>query len=806
MPLRWLREGLCARGRHARHLFWYVQATSHHSDALLHKADWAASQDTVLQNTPPDPGHAQLIVAGRDGHLDLRPPTTRALGEVAQRAQTDHALTHWGYTPLGATQRTPLPGTPPPDRTTEAPGGLGVFSGRPPDRPRRGHRHTDGPHGPEHLRQRPQDQPPRGTLLARPLPVAPTGTGGFTRPRHPPGQEDQDRSGGPPARPPAGRDAPTRARVQPHRTTPRPDPRGTPTTPPPPAPTTTTLPQHPNPAAQSAITAHTRPHHARTTIRAEPGDMAPPTPPPRPRPSQPLPRNAPMLQQPPPATSPPRPSTTRPHEPPTPHGTHHHTTPSRIPPPPAPTITPTNAGVPHTTSTPSTPPPRGPAPPAAPSTRAHDTRATVHPDGLAGSRARTPATQGPSRTAPPPPAVPPPTPHTSEHHPPAATHYIRTTAPPGRPCGRLPPTPRHHNQSRTARTARRTHARPTRPTGTPRPPASTTPTPAPPTTNSATPTPPPPAPPPETGPRTQHAAASTSRLTSMPPPTHATANPPTRDRHNRPHHRTSRATTTTTPPKPTPPPPSHPAPPAAAPAEPYAVHNPAAVRQHLWGLGEQDVLCLRTSGTSTRIRAATLVQAATLREGVRDFLFDAFLHVARHNPPHAPPQTARAHPPRPAGQPQEPPAVRAPPGAPAQGAGAPPAPAGRSRARPHPGLHRRLAGGGPHAAALRPGRGGDGRVPGDDGHGAQPPQVRHGHHGGGPGPAAAPLSPPGKPMALGTSGGLRFLPGTPAAAGRGVLPAAQAPATPGGAAPLVPQHPRATESGAGRHPGNPRGG
>ena len=70
---------------------------------------------------------------------------------------------------------------------------------------------------------------------------------------------------------------------------------------------------------------------------------------------------------------------------------------------------------------------------------------------------------------------------------------------------------------------------------------------------------------------------------------------------------------------------------------------------------------------------------------------------------------------RPAGQPREPPAVRAPPGAPAQGAGAPPAPAGRGRARPHPGLHRRPAGGGPHAAALRRGRGRGGRIPGDDG-------------------------------------------------------------------------------------------
>ena len=47
---------------------------------------------------------------------------------------------------------------------------------------------------------------------------------------------------------------------------------------------------------------------------------------------------------------------------------------------------------------------------------------------------------------------------------------------------------------------------------------------------------------------------------------------------------------------------------------------------------------LRTSGTSTPIRAATLVQAATLGERVRDFLFDAFLHVARHErPPRATP-------------------------------------------------------------------------------------------------------------------------------------------------------------------------
>ena len=52
------------------------------------------------------------------------------------------------------------------------------------------------------------------------------------------------------------------------------------------------------------------------------------------------------------------------------------------------------------------------------------------------------------------------------------------------------------------------------------------------------------------------------------------------------------------------------------------------------------MLCLRTSGTTQRIGATTLVQAATLGQGVRDFLFDAFLHVAQPDrPPRAPPDS-----------------------------------------------------------------------------------------------------------------------------------------------------------------------
>ena len=55
------------------------------------------------------PGHRpaeHAIVAGRDGNLDLQPPTMRTLGEVAQRAQTDHVLTQRGHTPLGAAHAT----------------------------------------------------------------------------------------------------------------------------------------------------------------------------------------------------------------------------------------------------------------------------------------------------------------------------------------------------------------------------------------------------------------------------------------------------------------------------------------------------------------------------------------------------------------------------------------------------------------------------------------------------------------------------------------------------------------------------
>ena len=104
------------------------------------------------------------------------------------------------------------------------------------------------------------------------------------------------------------------------------------------------------------------------------------------------------------------------------------------------------------------------------------------------------------------------------------------------------------------------------------------------------------------------------------------------------------------PPPPTPAPSPHAAPPAAAPAEPpatFVLHNAPAVLQRLRAVGgNQEALRVRTSGTTPPIRAATLVQAATLGQGVRDFLFDAFLHVARHERPRSPSPTANARPPR----------------------------------------------------------------------------------------------------------------------------------------------------------------
>ena len=201
-PLHHSGDGLSVAARHILLALYLQHLDLHRPDAQLPAPEAAAPTPEAWADTAPEEIAAYLRITCRRFNT--------ALG--------------WGKgTPYPSahpsTRRTPPP------HAAEAPGGQGVLSGRPPGRPRRDHRRKDGPRGPARLRQRPRGAPQRGVSLARPLPVAPTVTRGFTRPRHQPGQEDEDRSGGPPARPPAGRSAPTRTRVQPRCTTPRPDPR-----------------------------------------------------------------------------------------------------------------------------------------------------------------------------------------------------------------------------------------------------------------------------------------------------------------------------------------------------------------------------------------------------------------------------------------------------------------------------------------------------------------------------------------------------------------------------------------------------
>ena len=101
IPRRCLPDSLQVHGQHTGHPFWFARAISHHRDA-----DWAVFQDTVVQNTPPGLSHAQLVIAGSDRNFNLRPFTMQMLSAIAQQAQLDHATTHRGHTPLGATHTT----------------------------------------------------------------------------------------------------------------------------------------------------------------------------------------------------------------------------------------------------------------------------------------------------------------------------------------------------------------------------------------------------------------------------------------------------------------------------------------------------------------------------------------------------------------------------------------------------------------------------------------------------------------------------------------------------------------------------
>ena len=272
-PLRHSGGGLNVAARHVLLSLYLHHRALHLPDQQLPAPQAAAPTPEAWADTAPEEIAAYLQITCRRFNT--------ALGQRKRNTLS--------------TQRIPLPGTPPHPHAAEAPGGLDVLSGTPtwppPTRP--------PPRGWTSRTRAPTSEALRHTserrIAGTPAPRRPHGDKQFTRPRHPPGREDQHRSGGPPAHPPAGHGARAKAQVKPHRDTPNPDPRGTPTAPSPPAPTSTSVPQHPNPAAQPATTARTTPHHARTTIHAEPGDMAPPTPPPRPLPSQPLPPDAPIL-------------------------------------------------------------------------------------------------------------------------------------------------------------------------------------------------------------------------------------------------------------------------------------------------------------------------------------------------------------------------------------------------------------------------------------------------------------------------------------------------------------------------------
>ena len=158
--------------------------------------------------------------------------------------------------------------------------------------------------------------------------------------------------------------------------------------------------------------------------------------------------------------------------------------------------------------------------------------------------------------------------------------------------------------------------------------------------------PPPAPPPPETRPRTQHAAASTSQLTSMPPPTPATANPPSRDCHKRPRHRTQRATTTTTPPNPHHPPnhTPHNRPPHRPNPTPYT--TPQRYGSTSGESGNRKSCCASAPPAPAPASGRPpWSRRPPLGEDVRDFLFDAFLHIARHDrPPRAIPDSERPPP------------------------------------------------------------------------------------------------------------------------------------------------------------------
>ena len=94
MPQKWLQDGWRVREQHTEHPFWFAGTTSDNRDAVLHKADWAASQDTILQNTPPDPTTPSSLSQALTTTSSYGPPPMRTPSSVTQQELLGHVSTH----------------------------------------------------------------------------------------------------------------------------------------------------------------------------------------------------------------------------------------------------------------------------------------------------------------------------------------------------------------------------------------------------------------------------------------------------------------------------------------------------------------------------------------------------------------------------------------------------------------------------------------------------------------------------------------------------------------------------------------
>ena len=89
MPLRWIQDSLRVRRHHTERPFCFDRAIAHHRNALLHKKDLMASQDTVLQKMRPGPSHSSSSSPVMTATLTCGPQHCRHLaGSHSERSLT----------------------------------------------------------------------------------------------------------------------------------------------------------------------------------------------------------------------------------------------------------------------------------------------------------------------------------------------------------------------------------------------------------------------------------------------------------------------------------------------------------------------------------------------------------------------------------------------------------------------------------------------------------------------------------------------------------------------------------------------